>query len=105
MRNLRNRLVFGFDGGGGGGGGGVGGAVASDLEGTFGAMGASSRLVAGGRDVGGAVCTFPPGGCGGTKGTFCGGTMASEIGVAGEEAVADVGGIGPGAGGVGPFAV
>lgn len=112
MRNLRKRLGFDFGGGGGGGGGGgSGGADVTESKRTFGAMGPSSRLAVGGIDVGGAVWTFPPGGCGGIRGTCCGGITASELGVAGEvmvaceAAVADVGGIGPGAGGVGPFAV
>ena len=85
--------------------------MVSAFEGAFGVMGPSLGLGVDGIDVGGAVCTFPPGGCGGIRGTCCGGPMASELGVAGEvvaaceAAVADVGGIGPGAGGVGPFAV
>lgn len=102
--NLRKRLGFCFGGGGGGGGEG-GGAVASETEGAFGRMGPSSRCLVEGIDVGGAVCTFPPGGCGGTKGILWGGTTESDVGVAGDAAVADVGSIGPGAGGVGPFAV
>ena len=111
MRNLRKRLGFGFEGGGGGGGGAGGGTDVSVSDGAFGAMGPSSRFAVGGIDVGGAVWTLPPGGCGGIRGTCCGGTIASELGVAGEvvvaceAAVAEVGGIGPGAGGVGPFAV
>ena len=72
-------------------------------------MGPSSRFA--GIDVGGAVRTLLPGGCGGIRGTCCGEPRASELGLAGEvvvareAAVAEVGGIGPGAGGVGPFAV
>lgn len=54
-------------------------------------------------EVGGAVWTLLPGGCGGTRGTFSGGIAVSELGVAGE--VGDGGSILPGAGGVGPFAV
>ena len=103
MRNLRRRRGLGFGGGGGGGGG--GGAVVSEVDGGLGGAGMLSRSALGGIDVGGAVCIFPPGGCGGTKGTFWGGTMASEDGVDGEGAVAELGGIAPGAGGVGPFAV
>lgn len=57
-------------------------------------------------DVGGAVWIFPPGGCGGIKGMFCGGTLVSEAGWAGVGFVGDAGwDTGPGAGGVGPTAV
>lgn len=97
ITNLRKRR--GFDLGFGGGGG----AVTSEVGDLGRTVPLGSAL--GGIDVGGAVCMFPLGGCGGIRGTPCGGTTASEVGVTGDDAVADVGGIGPGAGGVGPFAV
>ena len=40
-------------------------------------------LEAGGIEVGGAVWTFPPGGEGGTFGTFSGGIVVFELGAAG----------------------
>lgn len=103
-RNLRKRRGFGLGGGGGGGGGGA--AALLGVEGTFGGgTELLSRSGFGGIDVGGAVRIVPLGGCGGTNGILSGGTTASEIGVADMEAVADIGGIAPGAGSVGPFAV
>lgn len=55
-RNLRNRLDFGFCGGGWGGGADGGGAlVVSEGVGVFGGSASVWRVVVGGIDVGGAV--------------------------------------------------
>lgn len=48
---------------------------------------------------------MPPGGGGGTKGTISGGMILSAIGVTGVGLPGKIGAIGPGGGGVGPFAI
>lgn len=48
---------------------------------------------------------MPPGGGGGTKGTFSGDMIFSAIGDTGVGLPGRIGGTGPGGGGVGPFAV
>ncbi len=53
----------------------------------------------GGTEVGGAVCVLPPGGAGGIRGTFWGGTEVFEAGVRGEGSVGDADSMGPGGGG------
>lgn len=58
------------------GGGGEGGGVGGDDD----AVGTGPELE--GREVGAAVCILVPGG-GGTFGTFSGGTVMFEVGVAG----------------------
>ncbi len=72
---------------------------------TVGVITLASRFVIGGMDVGGAVWAFPPGGGGGTSGTFSGGMTVFELGVAGVGIDGDTEATGPGAGGVGPLAV
>ncbi len=56
-------------------------------------------------DVGGATCTLPPGGGGGTSGTFSGGMTVFELGVAGVGIDGDCEATGPGAGGTGSLIV
>ena len=55
--------------------------------------------------MGGAVWILAAGGGGGTNGMFSGRIVVSELGVAGDGVVGDTEATGPGAGGVGPFAV
>ena len=74
-------------------------------SGAVGVITLASRFVLGGRDIGGAVWAFPPGGGGGTSGTFSGGMIVFELGVAGVGIDGDTGATGPGGRGVGPFAV
>ena len=90
-RKRRKRRVLRLGGGGGGGDGAVGAAF----------------LGGGGIEVGGAICTFPPGGGGGVNGTFSGGMVLLELGVAGVDASrpGETEGTGPGGGGVATVAV
>ena len=71
----------------------------------MGGIASGSRLGGGGIDVGGAVCTFPPGGGGGARGIFSGGMVVLELGVAGEEDPGDGDATPPGAIGIGCSAV
>ena len=57
-----------------------------------------------GKEVGGAVWDLPPGGGGGTRGTFSGGITVIVAGVAGVGLAGETGGTGPGGGGVWPLA-
>lgn len=59
----------------------------------------------GGIEDGGAVWTFPPGGGGGTKGIFLGGTTFSDVGVGGVGTFGEASSTGPGGAGCGVAAV
>lgn len=88
--------------GGGGGGGDCGGGdemfrAGFSEGGVVGGIGTAPAP--GGTEVGGAVWILPPGGVGGMRGTFCGGTEVSEVGAAGEGCVSDAEKTGPGGGG------
>lgn len=67
-RERRSLLDFFFGGGGGDEGGGAFVALGSSDRGVLGDIELAPSDV-GGMDVGGAVCTLPPGGVGGVSGT------------------------------------